>query len=108
MPLTKKDKDLELLKVQLEHKLLKEKDEERRAKQREANKKYTHKRRAKLLGITLEEYESKYCNRGRPTSESLVIDLSGFVYDKSPEPEPEAEPVVEEVKVKRRGRPKKL
>lgn len=103
MSLSKKDKELELLKVKLEHKLLKEKDEERRAKQREANKKYTHKRRANALGLSLEEYESKWCNRGRPTKEDVLIDLSGEVFNKLSE----SEQVVEEIKIKKRGRPRK-
>jgi len=108
MPVNKKEKELELLKVQLEHKLLKEKYEERKEKQRIANKRYTHKRRANELGISLEEYEEKYCNRGRPIKiESFVIDLSGESF-KEPEPEPEPVVVVEEIKIKKKiGRPRK-
>lgn len=77
--------------------------------QRQANKRYLHKKRADELGISVEEYEARCCRRGRPkVYESNVIDLSKMEVEEVVISEPvEEETTIVLPSAKRRGRPKK-
>lgn len=72
-----------------------------------ANKKYLHKKRAKELCISLEEYEKKYCRKGRPRTNDNILDDCIIEVDTSDtqsvvsESSVEAEPVQVQLEIKK-------